>query len=440
MTATLKGVLAYLVFVEVLGDLVTQIVVKDHFGHSVTLWHLDAATRTCDCAEHEIAYGAFRIVRSSAMAETTAPMNFKLASDRSVVAFILAAFVLVLSACSAESTVSLSEPVDTEPVDTDTADAAETSESTAATETEEPEPADDGSAPSDPADVAGDLQPGDVIVRLLDAGSEPRQLLRFDLPPSCAELMIIDQTQELAQTLGGIELPSAGPVQTLTTLRLTSTSLGPDGYEIVGEVVSAVAGPTTDPAVAAAMNTNLVALESVRTYAQVTDRALLIPGTARTEGTDALGPIGEMMETINSRLASPLPEEAVGVGGSWEVINLVELQGLRPTTRTVLTVEAIDGPIVTASITATQSMPTGAEIVVPGLSAEVLEWQNATSGMTTIDLQSLVPVESSVTIEAFQSFATDEAGGTLDQEVTIQMSVEGQLEDGCAARPGRARP
>jgi len=60
--------------------------------------------------------------------------------------------------------------------------------------------------------------------------------------------------------------------------------------------------------------------------------------------------------------------------------------------------------------------------------------------MTTIDLQSLVPVESSVTIEAFQSFATDEAGGTLDQEVTIQMSVEGQLEDGCAARPGRARP
>lgn len=372
----------------------------------------------------------------------------------------LACFVvcaaLLLGACSAESTIAVEDTAsDTESSTNENTAAVDnaddsTAEDTVADDTAAEDAAAEDAAAEDPVesadesadadDLPTDMAAGDVIVRLLDAGSEPRQELRIDLAASCAELMIVDQTQELSQSLGELELPSAGPVQSIMTMRMTSTSLGPDGYEITAEIIEAVAGSDTDVATATAMNEQFEALKNVRTISQVTDRAVPIAGSARTEGTESLGLIGETMDQINGQLASPLPEEAVGVGASWEVINVLELQGLPITTRTVQTLDAIDGSVITLSTTATQSVPLGSIMSAPGIDLEVLAWENETSGSSIIDLQALVPVASSAEIDAVQSFATDETGGTLDQEIAMQMNITGELEDGCAARPGRARP
>lgn len=333
-----------------------------------------------------------------------------------------------------------SAPADDESVADESAAAEPTA--TAATEpteapAEEP-PADsssDNSTTQDTAAADAPLAVGEARVILLDPGAEPRTELRLDIAASCSELTTMTTIQEISQEIDGQQMPEAGPIGNVMEMETSATPIG-DNYEIRAEIISAVSAPDTPPLLAANIDAELAAIVGLTSYSTLTDRALQVPGSSRVEGAEALGPMASTLESLN-QAQSPLPEEPVGVGARWETISLLELEGLRITTIATSELVSIDGTIVELTMTGRQEVDPDTRMQAQGLTGEVTEWEIVSSGTTVLDLATINPISSSVSTEGVQGFDFG-FGGELVQELSTQIMVEAQPNDGCTGRTIRS--
>lgn len=289
---------------------------------------------------------------------------------------------------------------------------------------------------AEPADEAAGSGSSEVV--LIDAGVEPRVPLRIDLAPTCTELLIMEQTQELVQSIGGTEMSNPGPLGTIMRTRISARAVGSGNYLVTSEIVDAEPAPSVPPELNAVIAEGLEAVLGLRTSVEVTNRGLQVPGTMAIEGQDALGPFADTVEGL-SQVVNPFPEEAVGIGAQWQTTSVIELEGLAVTTRTTNTITNIDGSIVTIDVVSDQSVPDDSVMEVPGGSAEVLQWDMSGVGTAVLDMQSIVPVMSEVETTGVQVFDLG-PGQELEQELTIEIEAAGELESGCGERPGRTRP
>ncbi|MDH3681621.1 MAG: hypothetical protein OEV40_16925, partial [Acidimicrobiia bacterium] len=125
----------------------------------------------------------------------------------------------------------------------------------------------------------------------------------------------------------------------------------------------------------------------------------------------------------NSQFAHPLPEEAVGVGARWEIIQLLPVNGLDVEQITSYEVVAIDGSVVELAATTEQIVPVGSEMVAGGASATVVAWESISSGSIRLDLTSMVPASSS------QLFASQEFEfGPGAEKTVLKQTIETQVE------------
>lgn len=321
----------------------------------------------------------------------------------------------------------------TEPPPTPVPDPTATVEPTAVPEpTEEPTP-----EPTEEPEASGPVG-GDTTVTLLDPGAEPRNSLRLDYDASCAVLVTFDQVQELEQVVGENPLPAAGAVGTTLTMRMTAEPAGGGNYRVNAEIVGAGPAEDTDPVMAEALEQELGALIGVSTTAELDPQGIPVPGTAEVTNVERFGAMAEMVEATTAQAASPFPAEPVGLGAVWETSNTIEIQGMLATTVTTSTLTEVEGSLITVDITGKQTVNEDAVMTMPGVSAPVLAWDTTVFGTSQFDLKSPAPVRSQSNTEAFQSFAFGDE--TLDQEISMSMSIASTLEPGCDPRPGRVAP
>jgi len=304
------------------------------------------------------------------------------------------------------------------PEPTETPESADDSE-----ETEEPEETEESAAMVVPDPIA--------ITTLIDAGEEPRVLLRYELDPACTEMVTMEQIQELSQVMGENELPSAGPAGSIMSMRITNSAVEDGIYAVASEVISAEPAPGMSEEVADLMARELAAIVGMKSSNEITSQGVPVPGTATLEGVEDLDSMVGLLESLNGQLANPMPTEPVGVGASWESLNTVELQGLQVTTRSIQTITEISDLVVTVEISGDQSVPNDSVMSLPGIEAKVLEWDTTFSGTAQFDLESLSPVRSEANTISLQSFEVG-PGLTLDQSMTMQMTVTGERGSGCS--------
>lgn len=304
-------------------------------------------------------------------------------------------------------------------------------EPTAVAETPATEPSPDDEAPT-PEPSSVDALPGSVEVLLLDSGAEPRAELRMVIAASCGEILTAEQNQSISQTIGGTPLPSGTAVGTIVETAVTVQLVG-ENYDIRSEIISAIAAPGTDPAIASAMNPELAATVGLTTSATLTDRGVQIPDSLRVEGAESLGPLQQTVEALG-QIQAPLPLEPVGVGAVWRTTSIVDFEGVDLINTTTYRITEIDGTVLTMAIEGTQEVPTGSELVLEGLEVEVVEWTGSSTGESIIDLATISPIISTVTGTATQSLDFGAAGGLLEQEILTDIPLSGQPNDGCIGR------
>lgn len=253
----------------------------------------------------------------------------------------------------------------------------------------------------------------EVIVS--DFGVEPRVPLRLTIGPGCTELLTITATQELMQVMEGVPLPSVGVVGTTANMIVTSTRNG-EHYDVRTEIISANATPETPREIAAQVNLSTSAIVGFSTFHTLTKRAELVPGSARLEGAEALGPAASLLEGLN-QLQAPLPEEAVGVGAQWQTTSALDLAGVPVTVITNTELISIDGSVIELASTTEQRVPPGSVLSLDGVRGDVHVWKAPGKATTKIDLARATPIQSSADVTVEQSFTINEGGGTLLEQV-----------------------
>ena len=264
-----------------------------------------------------------------------------------------------------------------------------------------------------------------AVVTVTEQGAEPRVELRLQLEPGQTETMIMNQVQELSQSIGGQAGPDVGAIGMIIEQELTSAAAGDGLIEISSIVTSVAVDENTDPLIAGELQTALDDMTGITTNSIVDDRGRVL-GT-EIDGLDAIDPtIADTMDqlTSNSQFAHPLPEEAVGVGAKWEVSQILQLNGLDVEQITTYEVLSIDGSVVELALASEQLVEPGDELVANGASATVVLWEGVSSASVTYDLTSMVPTsEAQVFANQEFEFGPGAEKTLLEQSIQTTLTV-----------------
>jgi len=185
-------------------------------------------------------------------------------------------------------------------------------------------------------------------------------------------------------------------------------------------ITSATVDEGTNPLVATELQTALDGMVGITTTSIVDDRGRV--RGAEVDGLAALDPTAAstvQQMTTNSQFSHPLPEEAVGVGATWQVSQLIPVNGIDVEQVTSYEVLSIDGTVVELALAAEQFVEAGDQLEAGGATATVLLWEGITSASITLDLTAMVPSSTA------QLFANQELElGPGAEKTVLEQSIQ----------------
>lgn len=247
-----------------------------------------------------------------------------------------------------------------------------------------------------------DLPEEGVLVQLLSPGAEPRSELRFSPGVGPQGTLSMSMDMNLTMLMAGMEIPVQMPQMTFD-MGVDVTEVQPNGDIIYAATVDSVTVAESELLPGAAIDelrSGLSALVGSVSTVRINDRGSTL-SSEFTGAADAPPELQEQINTLNkqaSNLSVPLPSEAVGVGGSWEVLSIASTNGVRVAQRTVVTLMAHDGGTAVFATTIEQVPADGTlqlPDLPPGAEVEVKRFDSSGTGTATNELDSLVPVVSS---------------------------------------------
>lgn len=256
-------------------------------------------------------------------------------------------------------------------------------------------------------------------VKLLQAGAKPRKKLR--LHPKPGEKQTVDMTLKVAMDIQAGEMPSQPMKMPLMkmTMDVTVKSVSHDGnitYEMVMTDVSVADEPDAMPQVVEAMKSSMAGLKGLSGTGVMSDCGLnkgiemKVPPGADPQLRQAL----EQAKDAISRMAAPLPKEALGPGAIWEFKQPITSQGMTMDQTVTYQLLSHEGQRVSTKSTIVQSA-SNQKIQNPamqGLQLDLTKMVGKGNGNLTFDLRKILPLK---------------ATGDVHSELSMQMDMGGQM-------------
>lgn len=288
----------------------------------------------------------------------------------------------------------------------------------------------DAPAPPDPATLAADALGSATVqatVTVLDAGSGPRQVLRFHPRPGATATVEQVQSATVAMSMtppGGkkMDLPAPAPPTSVTRIRNTVQPTTPAGFVPVKvDFLSATVKPGGSPEADAA---TAKALES---FAGLTF-TILVDGEGRSVQTDVGGGDPAMagaMQSLADQMTMALrgfPDEPVGVGARWRVTCAMGVMGMRFDVTEDLTLTALDAHGYDTAVEMKMAVAEGATTLPgmpPGASVDLHGFAGSGGGKLHVDLDTLASTGTMA-----MDFGGDMAVGAPGGGGTIAMTMK----------------
>ncbi len=228
-------------------------------------------------------------------------------------------------------------------------------------------------------------------VKLVDAGTEPRKVLRFHGQPGDKQstLMVIKSTADL----GNGTAPVTAPAMTLP-LDITTKGVAANGditYEIVIGDISVADDTNVPPPTLQAIKTAMGAAKGVTMTGVMSDRGI-------SKKTDVKAPPGsspqlqqavEQMKEGFSNMDSPLPEEAIGPGAKWEIQRPTKIQGTSGQQTESYQLLSVDGDHLNTSM-----------ILNMAATNQVTQITSTMTGTNSADLSKVAPIQAAWNVHA----------------------------------------
>jgi len=264
------------------------------------------------------------------------------------------------------------------------------------------------------------------IVKLLDAGAQPRKQLRYAVPATFKRG--IDMTMNMAAQVNAAGMAMPMGLGLKMNGDVAVSGVAPNGditYALTFTSATSDGSADANPAMAAAMEAVKGAITSIKGSGTISSRGVV--KSSKLEAGDiaqAQQMMGEFTTQIEE-LTVALPEEAVGVGAKWETRTANKAAGQTSFQKKTYEVVAIDGSVVKLKYTLEQTFPQQT-ITNPMMPGEVQMDASKGSGTGTgeIRLDSLIPTGESTSTSTI-SMSINMGGQTIpmSMENTVKLTI-----------------
>lgn len=271
-----------------------------------------------------------------------------------------------------------------------------------------------------------------VKLRLLEPGATPRSEIRFTPKKGLKQTSIMTMDMQIAVSMAGQQPPQQKMPGQRMTIEIVVDDVMPNGdfaYRFEYTKMEVIDDPNNPSPAAQTIRDSLKPMigmtgEGVTSNRGITRSARInVPENAPPMVKQLLGG----MEDALQRLSAPLPEEAVGVGAKWEVIQDVTANGMELKQTTVYELVAFVEKGFTLSSETTQSAEPQ-QIKNPALPPSMkmmLDSLDTTGGGTsTLHTDMVMPVDSSVSVNSDAKMSMTIAGQQQKMNTKTAMKMK----------------
>ena len=268
-----------------------------------------------------------------------------------------------------------------------------------------------------------------ALIKLIDAGAQPRKALRYAIPATFKGGMDMSMSMAMNVSVMGQSMPMNLPMLKMSA-DVAATNVAGNGdtsYTLAFSGVTVEAGADANPALAAALQGVQSAITGIKGTATISNRGTV--KSAKIDSGDA-GQVQQMLGELTSQvenLATAFPEEAVGVGAKWETRQAMKTAGQFSFQKTITEVLSIDGSVIKLKFTTEQTIPpqTMTNSMLPAEVAVQLDGAKGTgSGVMEVHLDSLVPSgESTATSSMSMTMTMSGQSQPMSMENTVKITI-----------------
>jgi hypothetical protein len=265
-------------------------------------------------------------------------------------------------------------------------------------------------------------------IKLLNAGAEPRSVLRLHPQPGDKQSLSLTVKLDMTMDMQGTKVPAMKMppmVMGLDVVVSQVSSAGDITYEMTFTDASVGESPDASPQVAAAMRTALAGLKGMTARGVTTGRGVSkdvefnLPASADPQLRQTM----DQMKTAMAQVA--LPEEAVGVGASWQVKRKLKSQGMTIEQTDEYTISALNGDEVTLQTALTQHAANQKvqNPAVPNLKMDLSKLDSKGNGSATLNLGKILPATASMDAHSEMAMSLDMNGKKQSMAMNMDLTV-----------------
>jgi hypothetical protein len=271
--------------------------------------------------------------------------------------------------------------------------------------------------------------------KLLDAGAEPRKVLRLHPEPGAKQTMGLTVKIAMDIQMAGMPNQSMKMPTIRMTMDTTVKSVSPGGdilYDVTIGNAEVAAEADANPQIAQAIKSALSGFKGLSGSGATSDRGFATETEMKMPAGAApqLGQVFDQLRGSFGQLSVPLPEEAVGPGARWEVKMSVKTQGMTIDQMTAYQLVSIEGDRVSVKDTVEQraSNQKIQNPAMPGLTLDLTKMTGKGSGDLAFDLTRLLPGEGTCAFisEAVMEMNVGGQKNAMTTKTTLNLRVEGK--------------
>lgn len=236
-----------------------------------------------------------------------------------------------------------------------------------------------------------------AVVKLLDAGAEPRKALRLHVKAGDKQATVmtikVNLSMETPAAAGAPSnaIPSIPAISLPADLTVQDVAANGDStYQMVFTEPGIADEPGTPPQMAQGMRTALSGIKGVTATGVMSDRGVnkKVDVKAPPNANPQVRQIVEQMKEGMLDADSLLPEEPVGAGAKWEVKSSIKRSGISMDQTTDCQLVSVDGDHLSTTFTQTESPANQKMQNPPAATTE--------TGSTVSDLSKIMPLEATI--------------------------------------------
>jgi hypothetical protein len=267
-------------------------------------------------------------------------------------------------------------------------------------------------------------------VKLLEAGAEPRRVLRLHPKPGDKQtltmLMNIGIDIKMGDMAGqAMKLPNMKMVMEVTVKNVAAD--GDIAFETVIHDAEINEDPNALPQVVAAMKSSIGNLKGLAGTGTLSSQGINKGSEIKLAANvdPQTRQVMDQMQESFARMTAPMPEEAIGPGAKWTLKVPLKSQGMLIQHEAKYELNSVEGDVLKLTSIVTQSAA-GQKIespAMPGLKMDLVKMTGEGTGKATVDLARLVPTEGNMSFRSDTSISMDVGGQKQPMNMKTQMEI-----------------